>query len=228
MHSKLLLVLRHILINRDFNVTMRRKKKLKATVFTVTKPTIFDQLDPIRVVTAEIEKEQQECQREEDKKRSIKTRLMTMRKKRKRSKKGVTFMESFKRSFTIKKLDRDELEEVLGGQSNLAKQSNLEASNANSLGTLGSNVTEGDRGGGSSSATTAVMGGGEEDADAMQRVAEGGGNRKVEDEIAHNGDGGNIVFEMREGKLVVPPEAMLNAHRYERYFLLKQVYKKLD
>ncbi len=79
----LLLVALNFLMVRDFNVSMRRRKKLKAAVFTVSRSSIFERVDPaVRGMTVTKEEEEEE-----------ETKVL----KRKKTKK-LRFMESIKRS----------------------------------------------------------------------------------------------------------------------------------
>ena len=77
----LLLVVLNFLMVRDFNVSMRRRKKLKAAVFTVSRSSIFERVDPaVRGMTVTKEEEEEEA------------------KVPKRKTKKLRFMESIKRS----------------------------------------------------------------------------------------------------------------------------------
>ena len=78
----LLLVALNFLMVRDFNVSMRRRKKLKAAVFTVSRSSIFERVDPaVRGMTVTHEEEEEE-----------ETKVP------KRKTKKLRFMESIKRS----------------------------------------------------------------------------------------------------------------------------------
>ena len=77
----MLLVALNFLMVRDFNVSMRRRKKLKAAVFTVSKSSIFERVDPaVRGMTVTKEEEEEET------------------KVPRRKTKKLRFMESIKRS----------------------------------------------------------------------------------------------------------------------------------
>ncbi len=77
----LLLVALNFLMVRDFNVSMRRRKKLKAAVFTVSRSSIFERVDPaVRGMTVTKEEEEEET------------------KVPRRKTKKLRFMESIKRS----------------------------------------------------------------------------------------------------------------------------------
>ncbi len=78
----LLLVALNFLMVRDFNVSMRRRKKLKAAVFTVSRSSIFERVDPaVRGMTVTKEEEEEE-----------ETKVP------RRKAKKLRFMESIKRS----------------------------------------------------------------------------------------------------------------------------------